>query len=380
MDEGPDGGGLSCRAPGPARGSARAPSRRQRQQPQTLIRTPESGAFPGPLGCGQPVLMAPTTRCGPALASAVTGSAWGPSPARPPSVIRVAKPSRRRSEARSECRPWLSQCGLRGRRRVKTDPPSARAGLSVRPVVIVDEVGCIRSRREAANRMFMVVSRARTRLAAGHQQRSRSRAGARCSATTSSRRRDGRPTRRPGRDLRPRRSLATASATATSPEPRRPPTERRAARRLALRARLRAARREARQGRHSSTGARASRFGDLTLRGAHPPMPAVAAAKSHSAEAQRRRSHGDSQPPALRRRSRRPSGGRRRRAAPLPTARSQPVGAGWCRTMPNRSGSASPSSRGTKKYSAPAGSTVTSSRASSPRTVRPCGTSLGSAA
>jgi hypothetical protein len=47
---------------------------------------------------------------------------------------------------------------------------------------------------------------------------------------------------------------------------------------------------------------------------------------------------------------------------------------------PNFAGSLSESSRGTKKYSAPAGSSVTSSRASSPRTVRPCGTFFGSAA
>jgi hypothetical protein len=47
---------------------------------------------------------------------------------------------------------------------------------------------------------------------------------------------------------------------------------------------------------------------------------------------------------------------------------------------PNFAGSLSESSRGTKKYSAPAGSSVTRSRTSSPRTVRPCGTFFGSAA
>src|SRR3954466_7646779 len=58
----------------------------------------------------------------------------------------------------------------------------------------------------------------------------------------------------------------------------------------------------------------------------------------------------------------------------------QLAGAGPCSTIPNRSGSTSLSSRGTSRYSAPAGSSVTSSRASSPRTVSPCGMSLGSAA
>src|SRR5918999_489399 len=60
--------------------------------------------------------------------------------------------------------------------------------------------------------------------------------------------------------------------------------------------------------------------------------------------------------------------------------RGQAAGAGPCRINPNRLGSASFSSRGTRKYSVPAGARVTSRRASSPRTLRPCGTSLGSAA
>ena len=63
---------------------------------------------------------------------------------------------------------------------------------------------------------------------------------------------------------------------------------------------------------------------------------------------------------------------RRRRAYSAGTA-------SWMR-RPNFAGSASLSSRGTRKYSKPAGSTVSSSRASSPRTLRPCGTFLGSAA
>jgi hypothetical protein len=57
--------------------------------------------------------------------------------------------------------------------------------------------------------------------------------------------------------------------------------------------------------------------------------------------------------------------------------------AAWAASLmmrPNRAGSASPSLRGTKKYSTPAGSSVTRSRASSPRTTKPCGTLLGSAA
>jgi len=56
------------------------------------------------------------------------------------------------------------------------------------------------------------------------------------------------------------------------------------------------------------------------------------------------------------------------------------AGAGSWMIRPNFAGSLSESSRGTKKYSAPAGSSVTRSRASSPCTVRPCGTSFGSAA
>ena len=55
------------------------------------------------------------------------------------------------------------------------------------------------------------------------------------------------------------------------------------------------------------------------------------------------------------------------------------VGGSWM-IRPNFAGSASESSRGTKRYSAPAGSSVIRSRASSPRTVRPCGTFFGSAA
>ena len=44
---------------------------------------------------------------------------------------------------------------------------------------------------------------------------------------------------------------------------------------------------------------------------------------------------------------------------------------------PNFAGSASFSSRGTKKYSTPAGCSVWSRRTSSPRTVKPCGTWSG---
>src|SRR4051812_16283337 len=56
------------------------------------------------------------------------------------------------------------------------------------------------------------------------------------------------------------------------------------------------------------------------------------------------------------------------------------AGAGVLMMKPNLAGSSSESSRGTKKYSAPAGARVTRSRTCSPRTVKPCGTSFGSAA
>ena len=75
------------------------------------------------------------------------------------------------------------------------------------------------------------------------------------------------------------------------------------------------------------------------------------------------------------------SGARRKRGGRgFGSPAGQAAGAAPLRTIPNRLGSASFSSRGTKRYSAPAGSRVTSRRASSPRTLRPCGTSFGSAA
>jgi hypothetical protein len=54
--------------------------------------------------------------------------------------------------------------------------------------------------------------------------------------------------------------------------------------------------------------------------------------------------------------------------------------AAWWMMRPNFAGSASESSRGTRKYSVPAGSSVMRSRASSPPTVKACGRFFGSAA
>ena len=125
------------------------------------------------------------------------------------------------------------------------------------PLLIVDEVGYIPFDPQAANLMFMLVSRRYERATSDRHLQQALLGLGRDLRRRRRRRRDDRPTRSPRRDPRPqRRQLPPQRPRPRPTRPRRRMTRaRRAPLRLALRARLRAARREPFQVAHFSTGA-----------------------------------------------------------------------------------------------------------------------------